>query len=339
MSFKNSLQKSWTLEFIIPCYTNTSVYKPVSVTKFNSAFFAIRCIIVNFEFPDNIITFPMKKTLLFIFLIVGFTCHKLQAQQPWRFHIAFEDGTGARDTLWMIFDNKATVEGVDYQLGEGTPKYEPGKFNVFMYNRNVDSTKVKAYPYSQFPNMSTDEVFAINYTYPVIIRWDSSLFNAPYLPNNPPGNPHMNVAIVDGDYQFFVLGFDPTSPYSHTINMLTKDSLLCPESQGIPLFGLGTIVFVFFNDPTLNIYENAQNGIKIFPNPSKQIINLMSNESINSYSIYSSVGRVIFSKQFSSPKLLNKYTIPFDNFDSGIYLIKLVNSNNQEHYEKFIIQK
>lgn len=281
----------------------------------------------------------MKKAFSLIYFIVGFSCYSLQAQQPWRFHIAFEDGTGACDTLWMIFDNSATGEGVDYQLGEGTPKYDQGKFNVFMYNRNVDSTKVKAYPYSLYPNMSTDEVFAINYSYPVIIRWDTALFHAPYLPNNPAGNQPMNVAIIDGDYQFFVIGYDPTSPYSHTINMLTKDSLFCPESQGIPLFGLGTIVFVFSNDPTLNIDENAQIGIRIFPNPSKKLINLMSNESINSYSIYSSIGRVIFFEQFSSPQMLNKYTIPFDNFDSGIYLIKLVNSKNQAYYEKFIIQK
>jgi hypothetical protein len=55
----------------------------------------------------------MKKAFSLFYFIVGFTCYTLQAQQPWRFHIAFEDGTGARDTLWMIFDNTATVEGVD----------------------------------------------------------------------------------------------------------------------------------------------------------------------------------------------------------------------------------
>ena len=31
------------------------------------------------------------------------------AQPTWRFHLAFEDGTGARDTIWMVYDTTATL--------------------------------------------------------------------------------------------------------------------------------------------------------------------------------------------------------------------------------------
>jgi len=202
-----------------------------------------------------------------------------------------------------------------------------------MYNRNVDSTKVKAYPYSQFPNMSTDEVFAINYTYPVIIRWDSSLFNAPYLPNNPPGNPQMNKAIVEGDFWEI---FDPDC--SHCVNMFSRDSLFCESDIRGPLFG-SNLVFVFFNNPNLILEDNVYKNIKIFPIPSKSVINLVSNESIKSYFIYNSFGSTIYSELFTPPQKLDKYIVPFSFFNSGIYIIKLSNNKNQTYYEKFIIQK
>ena len=43
------------------------------------------------------------------------------AQPTWRFHLAFEDGTGARDTIWFVFDTTATNSAgmVDEHLGEG----------------------------------------------------------------------------------------------------------------------------------------------------------------------------------------------------------------------------
>jgi hypothetical protein len=263
----------------------------------------------------------VKKKQLTLLAILLCTILITTAQQPWRFHIAFEDGSGQRDTLWMVFDTTAT-EGIDYQLGEGTPEYDPNAFNVFMYNMNVDSTKVKAYPYWIYPTMSTDEDFAINYTYPVIIRWDTALFHAPYLPNNPPANPPMNVAIIEGSYQFFVLGFDPTAPYFHTTNMFTKDSVFCPEDTNgpthVPLFG--DLGFIFGYDPYLSIETLITKNISIFPNPSSGLIKINCNIPVTSYIVTQISGKSAFQEAFHTPKILNNYEIPYQKLCSGMYI-------------------
>ncbi|MBS1582997.1 MAG: hypothetical protein JST66_12435, partial [Bacteroidetes bacterium] len=106
------------------------------------------------------------------------------AQPQWRFHLAFEDATGARDTIWLVYDVTATSNegGVDTSLGEGAVEMNPGEFNVWMYNWDFDSTKTLAYPYTEFPHHGGQEIHAFNYEYPIILRWDPWLFQAPDLP-------------------------------------------------------------------------------------------------------------------------------------------------------------
>ncbi len=43
----------------------------------------------------------------------------LAAQPQWKFHVAYEDATGARDTIFFIWDTSAVVYGIDTALGEG----------------------------------------------------------------------------------------------------------------------------------------------------------------------------------------------------------------------------
>ena len=39
---------------------------------------------------------------LFLFLL----SFSVGAQQQWRFHLAFEDANGAKDTIWLVWDTK-----------------------------------------------------------------------------------------------------------------------------------------------------------------------------------------------------------------------------------------
>jgi len=196
-----------------------------------------------------------------------------------------------------------------------------------MYNRNVDSTKVKAYPYSQFPNMSTDEVFAINYTYPVIIRWDTSLFHAPYLPITPP----MNIAAIGGDYFWGVI--DPAC--LHCVNMFTRDSLFCEAEIPAPLFHSNT-AFVLANDPFLSI-KTIEKSFKIYPNPIKNIFYLKGEDRIKSYTIFNMGGICITEKHFEPEIQLSSYPIDVTTYPTGIFIIQLFNHLNQMSYEKFVV--
>jgi hypothetical protein len=55
------------------------------------------------------------------------------AQPTWRFHLAFEDGTGAKDTIWFVFDTTATIwlpePGFSIDAGEMINDYFFFEFN------------------------------------------------------------------------------------------------------------------------------------------------------------------------------------------------------------------
>jgi hypothetical protein len=264
----------------------------------------------------------MNKIILFASILVGLNCSALFAQQPWRFHIAFEDGTGQRDTLWMVFDNTATVEGVDYQLGEGTPEYNPNAFNVFMYNMNVDSTKIIAYPYSMYPYIFTGSIYSINFIYPVIIRWDTSLFHVSYLP----ANPTMNKAIIVGNYPFFMLPIDYTTTYLHTINMLTKDSIFCPEDfNGVqfPLFGDQSLGFAVDHDNYLYLEENKTDLVLFYPNPCKDLLKIETTEPLydGTLCLTNRYGQIIKLEPWGNGTLSK--TLSMGDLLPGVYILTL----------------
>ncbi len=64
-----------------------------------------------------------------------------------------------------------------------------------MYNPASDTTKTRAYPYSVYPSFDGTIIDAINWTPPMTITWDTSLFHAPYLPYE---QGTINRAIMDG---------------------------------------------------------------------------------------------------------------------------------------------
>src|SRR5690606_7963439 len=128
---------------------------------------------------------PMRRNLL-LTLACAFVL-SATAQPTWRFHLAFEDGAGARDTIWFVYDTTATTGNnqmptVDYALGEGAVQIDYSEFNVFTWNWNSDTTKTNAWPYNWFPTFQCGTIDAINWIPPMTIRWDTSLFHAPYLP-------------------------------------------------------------------------------------------------------------------------------------------------------------
>ena len=157
----------------------------------------------------------MKKLILIVVFSFLFCSIKSFAQPQWKFHVAFEDATGARDTIWFIWDTTAAVYGIDTTLGEGNPHMDYSKFNVWTLTwgvyPNFDTTKVVAYPYdASFGNT----IEAINFELPITITWDSALLHADWLPPTPVG--WVNFARIDNDYFFFY-----NMPLvSHLINFL-----------------------------------------------------------------------------------------------------------------------
>src|SRR5690606_31950891 len=131
------------------------------------------------------------------------------AQPTWRFHLAFEDGTGARDTIWLVYDTAATipyshwpVQMDQYDSIQNNHDYYDGSFHVFLINSLHDTTNSLAFPYWAYPMFETgNHIDAINWTPPMTITWDTILFHAPYLPYE---QGSFGVARMDGMVFFFI---------------------------------------------------------------------------------------------------------------------------------------
>lgn len=194
---------------------------------------------------------------IYKFILIFLFPFTMSAQQQWKFHIAFEDATGARDTVWMVYDTTAhTSTPVDFTLGEGHYNFDYTKFNVFFYNTQNDSTKVFALPYTLFPYHGMG-IYAFNYQLPLILRWDTSLFHAPYLPF---AQGFFNSNVLRNDYFSFV----NNDMDLHAFNMLIEDSCIAPS------FSWGSqdhfpVHLSLSYDPTLNVNKPSLNLFNIFP--------------------------------------------------------------------------
>ncbi len=268
--------------------------------------------------------------ILTMLLIANFTI----AQPQWKFHIAFEDATGAKDTIWCIWDTAATagqLNSVDTAFGEAGVTFDYNLFNVWIYNNvpfpYTDSTKTSAIPFNGAFSL---EIRAFNYQYPITVSWDSSLFHAPGLPL-PVG--YVNRAVMDNDY-FFLVNNDPPL---QRFNMLLDNSVIAPsfwwgsQSQFPLLIGI-------MRDPNIGMNESnvLKKRLTVFPNPCSEFINIKTDMVFIAYSIFGNDGKVIIKNTLITPKN-NYYSIPLKQIDPGFYNLILIKNKNQTYHEKIII--
>jgi hypothetical protein len=209
------------------------------------------------------------------------------AQPTWRFHLAFEDGTGARDTIWFVFDSTATIGEafgeVDLQLGEGAVTMDPDVFNVWLVNSSVDSTKTIAFPYTMFPDISA-EIHAFNYQFPMIWRWDTALFRLPWLPE--PGF-SIDAGEMINDYFFFEFNNDP---WGHEFYLGRDDSVLVQPS--LPnTYVFPTIVNLGVENDIGMADFLVDNGPLIVPNPGLDHVRLKDAETVREIHVFGMEGR------------------------------------------------
>ena len=76
----------------------------------------------------------MKKLLILLIALMLTQAVYVNAQPQWKFYLAFEDGIGAKDTMWFIWDTTATFMGYDTLLGEKPLSLNNNVFNVYTFN-------------------------------------------------------------------------------------------------------------------------------------------------------------------------------------------------------------
>ena len=256
------------------------------------------------------------------------------AQPTWRFHLAFEDGSGARDTLWFVWDTTATVHYVgtppDYDLGEGPVDMDTTAFNMWMYNGNDERTQTDAQPYlgGFYPMFGSFEIWGENFIGPMTIRWDSSLFNAPFLPEP------VFAAALNGEFFFwyhdpYVPDFPPGYiPGGYVCWLTGRDSVVLPDIGGTPLcpftFQIGD------SSGGMGIDANAMEPLSMHANGSTLTISAQS--AMDQICIHDLQGRMVGEYPVHS----NTACIPIIQLPGGLYMVRAQLKNGGVSTGRFI---
>ena len=267
----------------------------------------------------------MRK-LLFM-LLFYFLSNNSFAQPQWKFHIAFEDATGAKDTLWCIWDS--TTHGTfptDTAFGEGAVIFDHSVFNVWIYNYDGDSTKTRVVPFAWGFGL---EVRAFNYQYPLTITWDSSLFSTIF----PWPRASIDEVRIDNNYFFFV----NNQLLFQAFNMLLDNHAYAPsftwfsQSHFPMYFNIGR-----HDTSYVKVEEIQTSSLKLFPNPADNNVTISSSDKIKKIDIFSEDGVIVFSKKFSQTEFTNEYNLSLESIQPGFYLLNVLNFKNQNYHEKII---
>ncbi|WP_196886784.1 T9SS type A sorting domain-containing protein [Aureivirga sp. CE67] len=82
-------------------------------------------------------------------------------------------------------------------------------------------------------------------------------------------------------------------------------------------------------------HEHIEELVKIFPNPTKNFIQIKANNSLANFEFYDLKGKLIHTKTIEQP--ISETTYDVRSFDSGIYLLKVNLSNGKSIHSKIII--
>jgi hypothetical protein len=265
----------------------------------------------------------MKKNILLLLVTFSFGLDVLAQEIPqWEFWLAFEDATGAKDTVWIAMDEEGTFDN-DMQFGEFPQNMNEDEFHVYFIIEGGKSDR------RVFPITSTSGgiVYAWHYEYPITLSWDTTLFSAPILMNSVEGP--INNPLLDNDYFFnYHLGF----PSYH---MLFEESVEMPEFfwGSMDHFPVYFYFFRGFGDP-LNTSEKMKEQLSIHPNPATDQIQVSGMEGIERISVFTLSGKLVMQEVFFENRPINvshlkegAYIVQVET-EKGVAISKFVKANN-----------
>ncbi|MBA3649882.1 MAG: T9SS type A sorting domain-containing protein, partial [Chitinophagales bacterium] len=221
----------------------------------------------------------MKKIILLfpliflskILLAQVYTVPGAQIQPAWVFPLWFEDGSGAKDTLYFSYDpNAGSVS--DTIFGEKKEQLDSTMFQAY-YACAID-TNFSAYKKITLtsPQIGVNICF-FNTQMPLTLRWDSKVLNSDSLPlpDQAPAPRAQGVLAYDLPMQINMCSFE--LPLLMTDTTLYVWDTICSFSDSIVFEGPSASYLSFHVEPwkgiLLGIDNSAQNLEKVFvyPNP------------------------------------------------------------------------
>ena len=109
--------------------------------------------------------------------------------------------------------------------------------------------------------------------------------------------------------------------------------------SGAPVNGnkMGTLTFTYNSSTLSNATLNNIDSIKIFPNPTNGNITIsnIQNIELKTIEIYSVLGKLV--KQIHVRQNPSKLNLDLSQFNSGMYLLKVLDTNGASHTQKLVI--
>ncbi|MBA3646950.1 MAG: T9SS type A sorting domain-containing protein [Chitinophagales bacterium] len=253
-----------------------------------------------------------------------------QVQPAWVFPLWFEDGSGAKDTLYFCYDPTAsTGPPLDTLMGEIRHIMDTSKFNVYFdcsFSIDFSVLKVKI----DSADLAKDICVWKAYL-PLKIKWDRTLFYSDSLPY-----PDQSPAPRAEGHFFFDLPTASLDPEPNCLSpILMTDSTItsfdCYATDSIILgggFSIMNFTLAAWQGRPLNTGTGISNskvieGLQIYPNIISRMV-IIDNQKSNSYSylIMNASGETIL-KGIISP--VTKTFIYVDDWNAGLYLLQSIN--------------
>jgi type IX secretion system substrate protein len=265
------------------------------------------------------------RNILFTILLLFFAL-KTTAQQPpeFKFYLAFEDANNTKDTLWYILDSTATV-GMDTALGEIPQDLTSSAFHVYLRYSQVDSGKTFAYPSQSC--VAGGYIYAQNYVYPIIVRWDTSLLLNHNLSCT------LNEVIFDNDW--FFASNNHNDPNNGGFSLLLQDSVVLPtfnwgSQDHFPLY------FLINDNPNLSVEEKVGSftDVQIYPNPTNNqfTVEIDGNHSSSVQLVLMDISGKVMQQLTTTT---NKTVLNLQELPRGVYFLEVL-SNSQKVTKKII---
>jgi len=279
--------------------------------------------------------------------------------QEFSTNLVFQDANGNTDTLIVGYDPAATVL-VDEQFGEvdisGLPigdslevrlaqtdirefeyNYEVWSFaenpNLVTYQSKIDILPRKCESYDPQETISgapphSTILIPID-KLPLQISWDSTVFDNECLKNS-----FLTSWPSDTlwDTQSFLGGNIPNGP--HTMDGISE--LLIDKQYGHQYISASNdtmmVLFLFLHDLhlTVSVDEQIKTAIKIYPNPTQDILKIESEKEIQSYKLYNAMGQLQRSGVVENSEISTIYLI------DGSYYLQLFDTEGRLQTVRFV---
>ncbi len=268
----------------------------------------------------------------FIFTLI---CGRVESQEyiepQWKFYLAFEDATGARDTIWTCLDQNASWNP-DSSLGEVPVTIDSTAFSVWSYQYTLFTPyKLVVRPLEASPEI---EIRGMNAVLPLTMSWDTTLFKS-YLFQESINGPVCN-PVLSNEWFFF----NSNAGWLHNaFSMLFDTEIILPEfswgSQNH--FPIGVSFDRAHECLLLSAEETNMIDIKLYPNPCTDFLVLSTDMVLDEIQVYTLEGKMVL--QESTTKLSgsnDEMRLDVRALPPGMYMFQIKDKVGRKGMKKFV---